>query len=668
MADTQTRPARPVSDDEHVDRGVGHVVEWSLIGFLAVLCAGIFMPAGWPVVVPASGGFVGGLVCVTAVWYQTGSGPKAAVTAGWFTYGAGWLAATRYTGVWHVAPMLGLLLPAVVLTGGGVLASTHHDRVQSAARRSRVAAGGGPDEDSDKNLRIWRELLARNGAPDCKVLVVGLVRTGHAVRFRLPGSAPGKPAYTSARLTEVADSIEVDLGLPAGAVRFEENTEDRAEITMFVNDRKARTMGTVFLPVRNDEQSVRRPWDLGVIEATGKVFAELFRQVHALIVGLTGSGKSNLLNVMIAQSSRCVDTINLMIDAKGGQTARPWIEPWLNGECAEPCILWVATTRDEARRMLDAVHRGLQARAAGVKGEVIPSRDMPQINLFCDELVFIIGHGKTDIETVGGEKIEVSNLKMAQRLLDIVETGRSSAGMLIGGAVHADSDALGGTGIKRQIRLRFGMATATMADAQSLFPDHPKAAKMLTMIRQPGAGILLKLIGGAHITGPVDFYRVTGGQEDDATGEQTEDMITPIAIECGDRIRPQLDQLTRDAFGPDFESRWERPHGQTLLATWKGETSTVAGGDEFDEIIAALDDGKTIPAWQELAITLLREAGAAGYTPRALLDKLEDRGKGVARETLNKWLTQQAVTGPLARVQDGQSLKSVRYVWKRKTS
>ena len=657
MAGTQTRQEAPQAQDEHV-RGVGHVIEWSLIGFLALLCAGVFTPAGWPLIVPIASGVVGALVCVPVVAYRTGSGAKAALTAGWFTVGTGWLAATRMTGVWHVPVVLGLVLPAIILIGAGVAAHTHHDRALTRARRSHQLITD--DDGNDKELAAWAGLLERNGAPGCKVLVVGRTRTGHAVRFKLPGSTSGKPAYTAARLTEVADSIEVDRGLPAGAVRFEENPDDRGEITMFVNDRKARTLGVVFLPVRNDEQTIRSPLPMGIIEETGKVFAELLRGLHALIIGLTNSGKSNLLNVLIAGSSRCVDTINLMIDAKGGRTARPWIEPWLNGQCAEPCILWVATTRDEARRMLDAVHRGMQARAFdGPKGEKItPSRVMPQINLFIDEMVFVFGHGKTDDD--------ISNLAMAQRCLDFVETGRSSAGMLIGAGVRGDSDALGGTAIKAQCRLRIGMATATTADAQSLFPDHPKAAKMLTMIRQAGAGIVLKLVGGAHITGPVDFYRITDGTPDEATGEPTEDMITPIAIECGDRIRPQLDDLTRRAFGDDFESRWTRPHGQMLLEKWRPSTGTATGDDTFDEIIAEAYEEKPIQAWQELALRLLQDRGAEGYTPRALLPLLENRGKGVARETLDKWLVKQAEDGPLKRVQDGASLKSVRYVWRRK--
>ena len=119
---------------------------------------------------------------------------------------------------------------------------------------------------------------------------------------------------------------------------------------------------TVPYPGDLSDLTVNRPFRIGTYE-DGSVCEILYREVKILLIGITGSGKSNLLNVLIAQLGRCVDTVIFMIDQKGGRAALPWIQPWLEGKTPRPVIDWVATNRDESERMLDALLRGIDARA-----------------------------------------------------------------------------------------------------------------------------------------------------------------------------------------------------------------------------------------------------------------------------------------------------------------
>ena len=102
--------------------------------------------------------------------------------------------------------------------------------------------------------------------------------------------------------------------------------------------------------------SIDNPIPIGVYE-DGQVCSVTLREMATLIVGLRGSGKSNLLNVLLAQLARCADVLIFAIDLKGGRMAAPWIEPWLDHRTPRPVVDWLATDREEAERMLRALLR-----------------------------------------------------------------------------------------------------------------------------------------------------------------------------------------------------------------------------------------------------------------------------------------------------------------------
>ncbi len=80
------------------------------------------------------------------------------------------------------------------------------------------------------------------------------------------------------------------------------------------------------------------PIDLGPFEDATPATV-LFLRRHALFGGVSGSGKSGGLNVLMANLSACADVVIWAIDLKRGMELGPWA----------PCIARLATTPAQAR-------------------------------------------------------------------------------------------------------------------------------------------------------------------------------------------------------------------------------------------------------------------------------------------------------------------------------
>jgi hypothetical protein len=114
----------------------------------------------------------------------------------------------------------------------------------------------------------------------------------------------------------------------------------------------------------------------------GSLITTLLRKAHWFIVGQTQWGKSTWLSLLMAQLSACDDVLIWVIDLKGGGTARPWL----------PCIDWLATTHDEAERMLQAAKNITLARSA-LTDDHVPSPEDPAIAIIIDEANEAWGQG-----------------------------------------------------------------------------------------------------------------------------------------------------------------------------------------------------------------------------------------------------------------------------------
>ena len=413
------------------------------------------------------------------------------------------------------------------------------------------------------------------------------------------------------------------------------------------------------------------------------------REVRVFIVGLVGSGKSTLLNVLIAQLCRMPDALIFMIDLKGGQEARAWLMPWIRGEVARPPIDWLATTREEADVMLDAVKRAGQARAeCGRHGRKLrPSHAYPALIPICDESTAMTGHM---VREDG-----LSNTKLALKLLTIAEMFRSVAIDPVVSSVRAVVDNTGNSGFKAMSGVRIGMRVATVEEGRQLFPDNIAAARQLSQLRDKGSGI--PMVDG-ELFPPVHFYNITDGEPDD-DGHPTQDRITPVVLATAER-RPMPEQLIRDAMNEVkvrigdremgvYDARWEQPHIAQLIETWRAGDGLLppppddppGGGHipgtqaefdaRFEELAGELDnlggvpddggeDRQRLNPARKRMYQLLIGRGREGWRADPLWNQLLTEGHTCARETMHRWLAAAEKSGYVYRTGKPRS----RWIWR----
>jgi hypothetical protein len=159
--------------------------------------------------------------------------------------------------------------------------------------------------------------------------------------------------------------------------------------------------------------SITEPIDLGPFEdaTPAKV---LFLRRHCLFGGVSGSGKSGGLNVLMGNLTACADVVIWAIDLKRGMELGPWAS----------CIGRLATTPAEARALLADAVAILEARASflAATGRRVwdPSPGMPALVIIVDEyaeLAEAAPEATTDADSIArrGRAVAVTLVAATQR-------------------------------------------------------------------------------------------------------------------------------------------------------------------------------------------------------------------------------------------------------------
>lgn len=508
--------------------------------------------------------------------------------AGWLAAG-GWCSWAIANGPWTQWGIGSLLAGALGL--GAAMAGAHHverkaeeKRVEAEAAARRATLDGKRKALADE----WEDRIVRVCA-GAVVQIVGIQMWESGGGFSLDGECgQGGTRWkdiavyrdqlaSDARLPEGC-GVEVGPGAHRGAVLIEVSTVNR-----LVDD----------VPYPNDYSplTVNEPAPIGVLR-DGRAEGPVNRQASMILVGQRGSGKTNLMNVMLCNQCRMTDSLSWVIDLNGGGLALKWMRAWAAaGKPGRPPIDWVADTPEKARAMAAALVRIAKARKVGYQDREIAANDdklpvdheVPEIRVFNDEGAEIFSTRSRRDETLR---------KIADDLIQTLEIARAAAVNETTSGLRATQGVLSDPQILKQSTFKAGMKVADDAELNYFFGyNHNASAEDAPY---PGCALVRDGDGQVH---PLKVYRVDPAQ------------IMEVVKATADR-RPELDALSRKAAGEAYEQRWmntdhlfgtgpvpaavesstsapvrEQPRGRGITADWG---TSPAGG----EAQAAIDQAE----------------------------------------------------------------------------
>jgi DNA segregation ATPase FtsK/SpoIIIE, S-DNA-T family len=254
----------------------------------------------------------------------------------------------------------------------------------------------------ERTIAAWPEVAENAGLPGSEILSVLVDKWGWTARVLL------KKGVTVAQVIGKMPVLESNLGLRPGSMRVfpEERRADQFIMRVMETDPHAQDIPWPGPSIT----SITQPVEIGVSEDGRPVRILLLRR-NTLIGGIMGSGKSGILNVIIANLVTCRDVVLWGIDMKGGMELQPWTS----------CFERLAFTPGQAIQLFrDAVIK-LDERAARMAAEGKrtwqPTPDDPALVIIADEWAELPGeaHGPADSVSRRGRAVAVNLMAATQR-------------------------------------------------------------------------------------------------------------------------------------------------------------------------------------------------------------------------------------------------------------
>ncbi len=684
--------------------GSGPVLDWTAghgpvtgalsatTGAFAVATTGAatHMPPGWALAVGAAGALGHTIVGLRV----RSAGRTLATRAASWLVGAGWTTWAMTHG-----PLTWAALGSLATLGVGIGAAARSTALYEEAREEEALAA--------EQRQIARELSAERRAIAAEwvdriqrvcsitVRVVGVetweTGAGYSIDAELP---PGGATWN--KIAAESPRLSADARLPHGCTATASPGIHQGRVIIDVTTvnvlEQERTYPSDYGPL-----SVHTgiPW--GYRTNAEQILAYL-REQCALIVGPTGSGKTNMVHSILAGFARAEDILTWVIDLNAGSAGLPWVLPALNGEInapdgkpVRPGIDWLAGTFDEAVTMLEAAVRVAKQRKMGYQDvlakantDLLPiSPKIPQIMLVIDEGAEILASPDRGMR------------KLAEKILEVIRIARAMGIRTVLTALGATGSVLSNLMIRREAKVRVALTGGETEgmDLSKMFPG----SRGLRVDQAPhkGAGFMGTPESPAAL---FKAWRILPNQ------------IREIIAATSDR-HPLLDAVSAKAAGPAYARRWDtdrtawmRDHAPdhsnaTGTAGTGLKLSALSGQEEAqgspeDEMLrqfraqidaqfatapepqtptndappaapgglnlSALRGEQDSPA-QQAALALLLAAGPEGTGASAIARALADE-HGTTRQTVVGWLKAWVKDGTAVRVGEGTK---ARYVHRR---
>lgn len=254
----------------------------------------------------------------------------------------------------------------------------------------------------ERIISWWPDIAADIGLPGSQIASVVVDVWGWTARVILKRGTT--TAHAIARIPE----IESGLGLRPGSVRVfpDGKRADRLILRVVENDPHA-------APIPWPGQwvtSVTKPMDIGLSEDGRPVRILLLRR-NVLVGGIMGSGKSGILNLIIANLAACRDVTLWGVDMKGGMELQPWAT----------CFDRLAFTPQQATALFRDAVQWLNERAArmAAEGKRVwePTPDDPALVIIVDEWAELPDDAHKYADTLGrlGRAVAVNLIAATQR-------------------------------------------------------------------------------------------------------------------------------------------------------------------------------------------------------------------------------------------------------------
>ncbi len=662
---------------------------------VAATGAATAMPPGWALAVGAAGALGHTVVGLRVL----NAGRTLATRAASWLVGAGWTTWAMTHG-----PLTWAALGSLATIGVGIGAAARSAALYEEAREEEAIAVEQRQimsELSAERRAIAVEWVERiNRICHISVRVLGVEKWETGAGYSLDLEPQGGITYD--RIAQHSVALSADAKLPHGCtatagpgIHQGRTILDVTTVNVLKDD----------CPYPNDYGTLSvltgLPWG---VRTNGETVSAYLREQCALVVGPTGSGKTNMVHTILAGFARAEDVLTWVIDLNAGSAGLPWVLPALKGEIegedgkpVRPGIDWLAGTHEEALTMLDAalavgLHRkkAYQDVLAKANTDLLPvSARIPQILLVIDE----------------GAEILVSTdrqmKELAKKILEVIRMLRAMGVRTVLTALGATGSVLGNLMIRREGKVRVALTGGETEgmDLGKLFPG--RRGLRVEQAPYKGAGFMGTPESPAAL---FKAWRILPNQ------------IREITAATSDR-HPRLDEISAKAAGPDYARRWDTGRTAWMLDHTPGDDSTDAGPSasrsrlrlsalgsgeaervspedemlrrfraEIDAQFATTPDPNTptteeppassgglnlsalrgeqdSPA-QQAALALLLAAGTEGTGASAIARALADE-YGTTRQTVVGWLKEWSKDGTAVRVGEGTK---ARYVHRQHTT
>ncbi|WP_326817036.1 hypothetical protein OIE61_13940 [Streptomyces sp. NBC_01762] len=642
-------------------------------GCLAVATTGAAtgMPPGWALAVGAAGA----LGHTISSLRERLSGRTIAMRSASWLVGAGWTTWAMATGPLTWAA-LGSLTTIGVCMGAAARSTLLYEEAREleaiAANERQVAR-----ELSAERRAIaaeWVDRVQRVCSITLRILAVEIwpTGTGFTIDAELP---PGGTTYD--RIAQHSAALSADARLPHGCTAVASQGIHQGRVLIDVTTvnvlSEERTYPSDYSPL---SIYTGIPWGY---RTNAEEICVYLREQCALVVGPTGSGKTNMVHVILAGFARTTDVLTWVIDLNAGSAGLPWVRPALDANGApvdkvRPGIDWLASTYEEAVFMLDvALAVGLRRKVAYQDLMAQANTDQLPISAKIPQIMLVVDEG-AEILTSTDRRMK----DLAKKILEVIRMLRAMGIRTVLTALGATGSVLGNLMIRREAKARVCLTGGEVEgmDLSKVFPG----SRGLRPDQAPykGAGFMGTPESPAAL---FKNWRILPNQIRDIV-HATSDM------------HPTLDDVSRKAAGDAYASRWDpertawmrdatRPPATDAPAQTSGSTgalnlsalrneaaepqtdadalarefmaqidaqfgTTHEPGQTKDEgpqglnLSALRDDAGAGPEWLPSAISAIYAAGAEGMKPAAVADAV---GRG--RESVRKALKAAAERGEL---------------------